>query len=82
MAALTIPKRLFAGGASVRSGSYSGSALRQAGRGRGCVKTLEPPMAQCIFGHVDSISRDFVDSSRALPHVHGRSFCVFTQLGL
>jgi len=31
-------------------------------------------MAQCIFGHVGSISRDFVDSNRALPNLHGMSF--------
>jgi hypothetical protein len=31
-------------------------------------------MAQCIFGHVGSISRDFVDSNRTLPNLHGMSF--------
>jgi hypothetical protein len=40
-------------------------------RGRACVKTLEPPMPQCIFGHVGSISRAFVDLNRALPNPHG-----------
>jgi hypothetical protein len=31
-------------------------------------------MAQCIFGHVSSISPDFVDSNRALPNLHDMSF--------
>jgi hypothetical protein len=38
---------------------------------RACVKTLESPMVQCIFGHVGSISPDFVDSNRALWNLHG-----------
>jgi hypothetical protein len=42
--------------------------------GRGCVKTLEALMVQCIFGHVGSISRDFVDSNRALSNLHGKRF--------
>jgi hypothetical protein len=28
-------------------------------------------MVQCIFGHVGSISRDFVDLNRALSNLHG-----------
>lgn len=35
-------------------------------------------MAQCILGHVASISRDFVDSNRALPNLHGMSFVFHT----
>ena len=31
-------------------------------------------MVQCIFGHVGSISRDFVDSNRALSNLHGMWF--------
>jgi hypothetical protein len=31
-------------------------------------------MVQCIFGHVGSISRDFVDSNRALSNLHGKWF--------
>ena len=31
-------------------------------------------MVQCIFGHVGSISRDFIDSSRALSNLHGMRF--------
>ena len=31
-------------------------------------------MVQCIFGHVGSISLDFVDSNRALPNLHGMWF--------
>jgi hypothetical protein len=42
--------------------------------GRGCAKTLEPPMLQCIFGHVGPISRDFIDSNRALSNLHGMQF--------
>jgi hypothetical protein len=38
-------------------------------------------MAQCIFGHVGSISRDFVDSNRALPNLHGMSFVFSHSLG-
>ena len=35
-------------------------------------------MAQCIFGHVGWISRDFGDSNCALPDLHARSI-VFSQ---
>jgi hypothetical protein len=42
--------------------------------GRGCVKTLEALMMQCIFGHVGSISRDFIDSNRALSNLHRKWF--------
>jgi len=38
---------------------------------RGCVKTLEALMVKCIFGHLGSISRDFVDLNRALSNLHG-----------
>jgi hypothetical protein len=31
-------------------------------------------MVQCIFGHVGSISRHFVDSNRALSNLHGKWF--------
>jgi hypothetical protein len=31
-------------------------------------------MVQCIFGHVGSISRDFVDSNRALSNLVGKWF--------
>lgn len=31
-------------------------------------------MVQCIFGHVGSISRDFVDSNHALSNLHGMWF--------
>jgi hypothetical protein len=47
---------------------------RQSLIGRGCAKTLEPPMLQCIFGHVGPISRDFIDSNRALSNLHGMQF--------
>ena len=42
--------------------------------GLGCVKTLEPPIAQCIFGHAGPISRDYIDSKRALSHLRGMCF--------
>jgi hypothetical protein len=42
-----------------------------AARDRGRVETFEPPMTQCIFGHVGSISYDFLDSNYALPNLHG-----------
>ena len=35
-------------------------------------------MVQCIFGRVGPISRDFVDSNRALSNLHGMRFG-FTQ---
>jgi hypothetical protein len=38
-------------------------------------------MAQCIFGHVGSISRDFVDLNRALPNLHGMPFVFSHSLG-
>ena len=38
-------------------------------------------MAQCIFGHVGSISRDFADSNRALPNLHGMPFVFSHSLG-
>jgi len=42
-------------------------SIRVAVHGRECVKTLEALMVQCIFRHVGSISRDFVDlKSRAI----------------
>jgi hypothetical protein len=37
----------------------------------GRVKTTEALLVQCIFGHVGSISRDFVDSNRALSNLPG-----------
>src|ERR1039457_4798035 len=46
----------------------------QTGGDHVCVKTLEPPMVQCILGHVGSISRDFVDSNRALSNPRGMWF--------
>jgi hypothetical protein len=38
-------------------------------------------MVQCIFGHVGSISRDFVDSNRALSNLHGKWFGFSHTLG-
>src|SRR5450631_1129789 len=54
---------------------------RLAGLGRECVKTLKPSMVQCIFGHVGSISRDFVDSNLALSNLHGKWFGFSHTLG-
>ena len=48
---------------------------------RGCVKTLKPLMVQCIFGHVGSISHDFVDSNRALSNLQGKWFGFSHGLG-
>jgi hypothetical protein len=31
-------------------------------------------MVQCILGHVDAISHDFVDSNRAISNLHGKWF--------
>ena len=45
-----------------------------AAKGLGRVKTSEALLVQCIFGHVGSISRDFVDSNRALSNLHGKWF--------
>jgi hypothetical protein len=49
--------------------------------GLGRVKTIEALMVQCIFGHVASISRDFVDSNRALSNLHGKWFGFLHGLG-
>jgi hypothetical protein len=35
-------------------------------------------MVHCIFGHVGSISRDFIDSNRALSNLHGKWFGFYT----
>jgi hypothetical protein len=42
------------------------------------VKTFEALMVHCIFGHVGSISRDFIDSNRALSNLHGKWFGFYT----
>jgi hypothetical protein len=45
------------------------------------VKTIEALLVQCIFGHVGSISRPFVDSNRALSNLHGKWFGFSHGLG-